>query len=52
MTRIEHKRSFKKALRKYNKNQQEDIFTSIQTLSNSIEKISNAQRFRIKIINF
>ena len=48
--RIEHKQSFKKALRKYNKYQQEDIFTSIQTLSNSIEKFQMPKGLGLKLL--
>lgn len=50
MIRIEYKRSFKKALRKYNKYQQEKICACVQTLINSIDKFQIPNGLGLKLL--
>ncbi len=47
---IEYKKSFRKSFKKYNKNQQEDVYKSIQILAGSIDKFQIPHCLGLKLL--
>lgn len=48
--RIEHKQSFKKALKKYNKSQQEEIYACVEKLVDSIDRFQIPKGLGLKLM--